>query len=243
MGDSEARITRIEMPDGTEVWARISGAEELEEPAGPAEPVASTGPSFTDVGARPGSGPSFTDIRADRGPDRMADRVQARVESLHGVVTSVARSLAEPLRSVRPDEVSVEFGIELTAKAGKVVGLLADGEAKGSIKVTLTWNGGGPPVDPSPPAQVPAQTIGQLAAPPVPSGPAAVVPPPVPSTPPLIGPPAPAPEPAPVPVPVPASASGDPDAGEPDGDDPSAGASTGAPAHASGTGPEDGSGS
>lgn len=120
MGDSDVRITRIEMPDGTEVWARISGAEEL---------------------ARTGSGPSFADI----GAGDIADRVQARVESLHGVVTSVARSLAEPLRAVRPDEVSVEFGIELTAKAGKVVGLLADGEAKGSIKVTLTWHGDGPP--------------------------------------------------------------------------------------------------
>ncbi|MEU2674023.1 CU044_2847 family protein [Streptomyces sp. NPDC007164] len=130
MGDSDARITRIEMPDGTEVWARISGAEEL---------------------AQPGPGPSFTDI----GAGNIADRVQARVESLQGVVTSVARSLAEPLRSVRPDEVSVEFGIELTAKSGKVVGLLADGEAKGSIKVTLTWNGGGPPLDP-PSSPVPA---------------------------------------------------------------------------------------
>ncbi|MFF4079650.1 CU044_2847 family protein [Streptomyces sp. NPDC001777] len=245
MGDSQARITRIEMPDGTEVWARISGAEELTEPTAAAEPVPSTGPSFTDVGARPGSGPSFTDIRADRRAGRASDRVQARVESLHGVVTSVARSLAEPLRSVRPDEVSVEFGIELTAKAGKVVGLLADGEAKGSIKVTLTWNGG-PPVDPSSPAQVPAQATGQPAAP--------SVLPPVPSAPPLIGPPVPAPAPepsagqpaagpAPEPVPVPPPASGAPSAGDPDGGGPSAGASTGAPAHASGTGPEDGSGS
>ncbi|MFJ8851748.1 CU044_2847 family protein [Streptomyces sp. NPDC102437] len=173
MGDSDARITRIEMPDGTEVWARISGAEEL---------------------AHSGSGPSFADI----GAGNIAGRVQARVESLQGVVTSVARSLAEPLRAVRPDEVSVEFGIELTAKSGKVVGLLADGEAKGSIKVTLTWNGGGPPLDP----QVPAQSPGQQ-----------------PATP-SISP----------------SDPSDPSA-------PSAGAPTGAPAHAGGTGPDDGSGS
>ncbi|MFD4778819.1 CU044_2847 family protein, partial [Streptomyces sp. NPDC058427] len=132
MGDSGARITRIEMPDGTPVWARISGAEELDVPA-------------------PGDGPTYTDT----GFGDIADRVQARVESLQSVVTSVARSLAVPLRAVRPDEVSVEFGIELTAKSGKVVGLLADGEAKGAIKVTLTWNGGGPPVDPPPPAPVP----------------------------------------------------------------------------------------
>lgn len=124
MGDSGARITRIEMPDGTPVWARISGAEELDRP----EPG---GLTFTDTGF-----------------GNLTDQVQARVESLHSVVTSVARSLAVPLRAVRPDEVSVEFGIELTAKSGKVVGLLADGEAKGAIKVTLTWNGGGPPVDP-----------------------------------------------------------------------------------------------
>ncbi|AVH56541.1 MULTISPECIES: CU044_2847 family protein [Streptomyces] len=117
MGDAVTRIARIEMPDGTPVWARISGAEELEAPSG--------GLSYTDT--------------------RFGERVEAQVESLQSVITSVARSLAAPLRAVKPDEVSVEFGIELTAKAGKVVGLLADGEAKAGITVTLTWNGGPPP--------------------------------------------------------------------------------------------------
>ncbi|WP_405984831.1 CU044_2847 family protein [Streptomyces sp. NBC_00872] len=131
MEDGEVRITRIEMPDGTPVWARISGAEELSRP--------SRGLTYSDTG--------------------FADQVQARVESLNGVVTSVARSLAGPLRAVRPDEVSIEFGIELTAKAGKVVGLLADGEAKGAIKVTLTWNNGGPPADLSAAPLVPPQAV------------------------------------------------------------------------------------
>ncbi|MFG2567767.1 CU044_2847 family protein [Streptomyces sp. NPDC048567] len=147
MGDSGSRITRIELPDGTPVWARISGAEEL------------TGPG-------PGGGPTYTDT----GFGDFADQVQARVESLHSVVTGVARSLAVPLRAVRPDEVSVEFGIELTAKAGKIVGLLADGEAKGAITVTLTWNGGGPPIDAPPPAPVPAQTTPPSAPPAAPPG-------------------------------------------------------------------------
>ncbi|MFE3324754.1 CU044_2847 family protein [Streptomyces sp. NPDC059176] len=137
------RITRIVLPDGTPIWARISGAEELE------RPVAPSGLSYSDIG--------------------FAEQVQARVESLQGVVTGVARSLAAPLRAVRPDEVSVEFGIELTAKAGKVVGLLADGEAKGAIKVTLTWNGA-PPADPPP--QPPAPPLpAQVAAPPAPTAP------------------------------------------------------------------------
>ncbi|MEW2485261.1 CU044_2847 family protein [Streptomyces sp. NPDC048411] len=203
MSDSGARIARIEMPDGTPVWARISGAEELErQPAG-------NGLSYTDTG--------FSDF---------ADQVQARVESLQGVVTSVARSLAEPLRAVRPDEVSVEFGIELTAKAGKVVGLLADGEAKGAIKVTLTWSGGGPAIDPPITPQVPAQA----AAPPMPSAPPAPAVPPAPPVPPG---PAPArPDPASPPSHAPASS-----------DDASAGASTGAPAHPDGAATADGGGS
>ncbi|MFF1421417.1 CU044_2847 family protein [Streptomyces sp. NPDC058280] len=134
------------MPDGTPVWARISGAEELERPSG--------GLTFSDTG--------------------FGDQVQARVESLHGVVTSVARSLVGPLRAVRPDEVSIEFGIELTAKSGKVVGLLGGGEAKGAIKVTLTWNDGGPPTDLSSPL-VPPQAAAPVPPPPggAPQSPAA----------------------------------------------------------------------
>jgi hypothetical protein len=60
----------------------------------------------------------------------------------------VTRSLADALRAARPDEVSVEFGIDLTAKSGMVVGMLAGGEAKSAIKVTLTWHGGPPPPAP-----------------------------------------------------------------------------------------------
>ncbi|MFC9623205.1 CU044_2847 family protein [Streptomyces sp. NPDC056930] len=202
MGDGGARITRIEMPDGTPVWARISGAEELTKPA--------RGPAFTDIG--------YGDF---------AEQVQARVESLQAVVTSVARSLAEPLRAVRPDEVSVEFGIELTAKAGKVVGLLADGEAKGGIKVTLTWSGGGPPADPVVPAQTGPRAVGQ-AAPQAAAPPAAQAAPPVP--PPPSSPPGHPPVPTAPPA-VPGASAGNPDAG----------ASTGAPAHPDGAGPDAGS--
>ncbi|MET8469522.1 CU044_2847 family protein [Streptomyces sp. NPDC006422] len=126
MGQEETRVARIALPDGTPVWARISGSAE-------------------ELGVRDGE-LSFSDTG-------FTDRVEASVESLHALVTGVARSLARPLRAVRPDEVSVEFGVELTAKAGKVVGLLADGEAKAGIKVTLTWNEGPPDLEnPQPPA-------------------------------------------------------------------------------------------
>lgn len=119
-GQDVTRVARVALPDGTPVWARISGPGELRAPSAPPGQL-----SYSDTG--------FT------------ERVEAGVESLHSLITGVAHSLAGPLRAVRPDEASIEFGIELTAKAGKVVGLLADGEAKAAITVTLTWGAGGPP--------------------------------------------------------------------------------------------------
>jgi hypothetical protein len=68
------------------------------------------------------------------------------VESLKSLITGVAASVAAGARAAGPDEVSVSFGIELVARSGKVVGLLADGEAKGAITVTLSWQGA-PPED------------------------------------------------------------------------------------------------
>lgn len=117
----ESRVAYVELPDGTPVWARISQADELE--------LADGAPLYTDAGFA----------------GRAGERVQAQVAGLGGLITGVARSVAQGLRAVRPDEVSVEFGIELTGKAGKVVGLLADGEAKAALTVTLTWHNGGPP--------------------------------------------------------------------------------------------------
>ncbi|WP_373865744.1 CU044_2847 family protein [Streptomyces acidiscabies] len=142
-GQDVTRVARVALPDGTPVWARISGPGELRAPSAPPGQL-----SYSDTG--------FT------------ERVEAGVESLHSLITGVAHSLAGPLRAVRPDEASIEFGIELTAKAGKVVGLLADGEAKAAITVTLTWGAGGPP-DRTTPAAPPGTRPGDDA-PPTPPG-------------------------------------------------------------------------
>ncbi|TKT02727.1 CU044_2847 family protein [Streptomyces lasalocidi] len=189
MSQDVTRVARIALPDGTPVWARISGTDELAAPPGQL--------SFSDTG--------FT------------ERVEASVESLHALVTGVAHSLAGPLRAVRPDEVSVEFGIELTAKAGKVVGLLADGEAKAGITVTLTWNGSPPHPDSAPPGAPDATPSG------APDTPPSGAPHPTPSG---------APHPTPPGVPHPT----------PPGDPGRTGASPGAPAHGGADGPSDGGG-
>ncbi|GGP53398.1 CU044_2847 family protein [Streptomyces melanogenes] len=67
------------------------------------------------------------------------EKAVAKVERLGELIEGVGRSVLDAAAAVRPDEASVSFGIELSAKAGAAVAILADGEAKASLQVTLTW--------------------------------------------------------------------------------------------------------
>ncbi|MCC3769041.1 CU044_2847 family protein [Streptomyces sp. UNOC14_S4] len=112
-------IAQVRLDDGTVVWARISEAHELDK-----------GPEGPDGGGG----------YADSSAVGAARRVAGLAGGLSDVVRGVVGSLRPALAAVTPDEVSVEFGIELSAKAGHVISLLADGEGKASINVTLTWS-------------------------------------------------------------------------------------------------------
>ncbi|MEU9120392.1 CU044_2847 family protein [Streptomyces sp. NPDC048506] len=110
------RAQRIELPDGTEVWARVS---RLDAPGLDGADGDWADEDFEDVGAW--------------------DALGARVEGLRELVGGVATSVRQATERVAPHETSVTFGVELSAKPGKAIALLADGEAKSSLSVTLTW--------------------------------------------------------------------------------------------------------
>jgi hypothetical protein len=136
-GEQEAvmqdRAQHITLPDGTEVWARVSRLDALGLD-GPDAPADEDG-EFEDVGAW--------------------DALGARVEGLREVIGGVAASVRQATERVAPDETSVTFGVEVSAKPGKAVALLADGEAKANLSVTLTWrreNGAPAPGEPQRPA-------------------------------------------------------------------------------------------
>jgi hypothetical protein len=61
------------------------------------------------------------------------------VEGLLETVTSVAKSVRVAAAKAKPDSVSVEFGVEVTAKAGKLVSVLADVGGSATLKITLNW--------------------------------------------------------------------------------------------------------
>lgn len=63
-----------------------------------------------------------------------------------GPVTEMARTVLGELRGAGPDEVQVEFGVDLAVQAGAVI---TKGEAGCHLKVTMAWrkNAPGPNAD------------------------------------------------------------------------------------------------
>lgn len=64
-------------------------------------------------------------------------------DGVRDTVEAVAAELALVWDRVKPAEASVEFGLSVTTRAGKLTGLLVDADGAASLKVTLTWRATG----------------------------------------------------------------------------------------------------
>jgi hypothetical protein len=60
-------------------------------------------------------------------------------EQVSGMLEGIAQAIRSGLGKVRPSRTTVELGIELAVRNGKLTGLLVDGEADASLRVTLEW--------------------------------------------------------------------------------------------------------
>ncbi|MEU7953432.1 CU044_2847 family protein [Micromonospora chalcea] len=102
------------------------------------EPVRLRMPNGQEIWAR---------VAVEGGPADVAWRGElpsARLDDLVDTVQAVAASVREALSAARPDGWSVEFGIELAVKSGKVISVLTETGAKASLRVTLNWSGNAP---------------------------------------------------------------------------------------------------
>jgi hypothetical protein len=63
----------------------------------------------------------------------------AKLEQLGELIQGVGQSVLDAALAARPDEATITFGVEIVAKPGKAVAVLADGEAKASLEVSLVW--------------------------------------------------------------------------------------------------------
>ncbi|MFF4845169.1 CU044_2847 family protein [Streptomyces collinus] len=55
-------------------------------------------------------------------------------------ITEAAHAALDQLRKARPDEITVEFGVDLAVEAGAVI---TKGRAAGHLQVTVSWKNGG----------------------------------------------------------------------------------------------------
>jgi len=58
-----------------------------------------------------------------------------------GTLEGLSLAVREALAKAAPEKVTLELGLELAVKAGKLTGLLVDGQGTGSLTVTLEWGG------------------------------------------------------------------------------------------------------
>ncbi|MHA4817274.1 CU044_2847 family protein [Streptomyces aculeolatus] len=164
---------RVTLPDGTEVWVRATPLDERVA-AGTRAGVPAPGGSRAGAEAdarprtRPDAGQQFDpDADPDVGPDvgpgvdpgpdadddlePVADwgRLTSRLAGLTPLVGGVAASVRAATAAAAPHEVSVTFGVEISAGTGKAIALLADANTTAQLSVTLTWQPGAHAAGPS----------------------------------------------------------------------------------------------
>ncbi|MFJ4950927.1 CU044_2847 family protein [Streptomyces sp. NPDC088760] len=74
---------------------------------------------------------------------RLGDVVREAPGTLQGAlepITEAAQAALDQLSKVRPDQITVEFGVDLAVEAGAVI---TKGRAAGHLQVTVSWKGDG----------------------------------------------------------------------------------------------------
>lgn len=105
------------LPSGDLIWVRMQGAE----PAATAERAA--GAADVGLGERI---PPVAEMLS----------LPGFAETVRGVVASVHQALEEH----RPDSLAVEFGIEITARTGALLSVLAEAGGTAQVKITASWD-------------------------------------------------------------------------------------------------------
>ncbi len=61
-------------------------------------------------------------------------------DDVAATLTGVTKALRGAIDKVAPSKVTVELGIELVLKSGKLTGLIVEGQGTASLNITLEWS-------------------------------------------------------------------------------------------------------
>jgi hypothetical protein len=63
------------------------------------------------------------------------------LDDVADTIKSIADTLGTALKAATPDKASVEFGLEIAIKGGKLVSLITEAGGTATLKVSLEWGG------------------------------------------------------------------------------------------------------
>jgi hypothetical protein len=86
----------------------------------------------------------FVEVSDGGGPQTVGLNRALSFDGVRDTIRAVATQLHQAWQTVRPDEATVEFGLSLTAKTGKLTGLIVEGDGAASLRITMTWRSSTP---------------------------------------------------------------------------------------------------
>ncbi len=84
----------------------------------------------------------FVEVADGGGPQTVGAESALSFDGVRDTIEAIAGQVGQVWERVKPAEASVEFGLSLTAKTGKLTGLLVDADGSASLKVCLKWKAG-----------------------------------------------------------------------------------------------------
>ncbi len=81
----------------------------------------------------------YVEVADAGGPAAIRSDGVLSFDGVRETVEGIAIELSRAWEKVRPSEASVEFALKLTARSGKLTGLVVEGGGEASLKVTLAW--------------------------------------------------------------------------------------------------------
>jgi len=81
----------------------------------------------------------WADVRPETGPRDVGLGQRLKLDGLSEVLRAVATNVQDGVRAVRPDELTVEFGVELAVTPQGLVAALSGASGKATVAVTMKW--------------------------------------------------------------------------------------------------------
>ena len=79
--------------------------------------------------------------------EKVGGRRSSTLTQVSGTLDGIAQAVRSGLEKAKPSKTTVELGIQLAVKNGKLTSLLVEGQADASLKVTLEWSAEPSPKD------------------------------------------------------------------------------------------------